>query len=61
MQTGLDHEHSEQITVAARWLAERWPAVPRPVPHLLRATFGLSGADLAYTIAEAKRIRSGAA
>jgi hypothetical protein len=55
--TGIDHEQTEQISIAARWLAEHWQAVPEPLTLTLRQQFGLDFGDAVKAIAEAKRLR----
>lgn len=57
--TGCDHEYSEQITLAAAWLASNWSTVEQPVTRALRQRFGLDFNDAAKAIAEAKRLREG--
>lgn len=59
--TGLDHEHSGMITIAARWLADQVHAVPQAPVRFLVESFGLPVGDAICANAEAKRIRSGAA
>lgn len=40
--TGLSHEHSEAVELAARWLAEHRASLSRPIIPELRDRFGLS-------------------
>lgn len=40
--TGCDHEHSEAITIAARWLAEHRKELRRAIIPELTERFGLS-------------------
>lgn len=40
--TGLSHEHSEAVELAARWLAEHRKALTRPIIPELRERFGLT-------------------
>lgn len=54
--TGIDHEGTEQIDIAARWLAENWHVVPQPYTRVLRESFGLNFNDAVKAIAEAKRV-----
>ena len=56
--TGLDHESSGAIDLAAQWLATR-PAggEPRPVIPALRAQFGLTAVEACQAIKEADTFR----
>lgn len=40
--TGVDHEHSEAVEQAARWLAEHRSSLQRAVVPTLKKRFGLS-------------------
>jgi len=55
--SGIDHEQTEQISIAARWIVQHRHAVPQPPILTLRQQFGLSFNDAAKAIAEAKRLR----
>ena len=58
--TGIDHETTEQVDIAARWLAEHWQdAHRRPVTAVLRERFGLGFNDAVRARVEAKRIMDG--
>ena len=54
--TGLDHESTAQIDVAAAWLAAEHQ-VPHPIVPALRRRFGLSPVDACAAIREAALIR----
>ncbi|MBB4277252.1 hypothetical protein GGE12_005055 [Rhizobium mongolense] len=58
--TGLCHEASEQITVAATWYRQHREECPRPIVPHLRQTFGLSALEACEAIAEANRRQGGA-
>lgn len=53
--TGCDHEHSEAITIAARWLAEHRKELRRAIIPELTERFGLSTLDAVRAAAEAVR------
>ena len=56
--TGLDHESSAAIDVAAAWLAGLLPhEIPKPIVPELRRRFGLSAGCACQAIAEASKIR----
>lgn len=54
--TGIDHEHTDLIAVAADWLVEHWHVAPQPITRTLREMFGLGFVDAAKAMAEAERI-----
>lgn len=55
--TGLDHETSESVSVAARWVAETpHEQRPRPLVWHLRETFGLTVSEACQAIGEASRL-----
>lgn len=45
----------EQISAAARWLADHWSVAPQPITRTLREQFGLNFVDSARAIAQARR------
>lgn len=51
--TGLCHESTEQITIAAAWYRQHREECPRPVVPHLRQTFGLSPLQACEAVAEA--------
>lgn len=53
--TGLSHEHSEAVELAARWLAEHRKTLTRPIIPTLVERFGLSTLDAVRAAAEAVR------
>ena len=56
--TGLDHESSAAIDVAAAWLAGLLPhEIPKPLVPALRRRFDLTAGDACTAIAEANKIR----
>lgn len=54
--SGIDHEASEQISIAARWLAENWNEA-HPIFPTLRQRFGLQLPEAAKALSEANRIK----
>lgn len=56
----VDGQHhgpeADQITHAARWLADHWHVAPRPLSRTLRDMFGLGFGDAAKAQAEARRL-----
>lgn len=54
--TGIDHETSAQIDLAAQWLAENWHSIDQPITRTIRQRFGLGFNDAVKAIAEAKRL-----
>jgi hypothetical protein len=56
--SGIDHIDTEQIAIAAAWLAAHWDTAPDPHTRTLRERFGLGFNDAVKAMAEAKRIRS---
>jgi hypothetical protein len=54
--SGIDHEHTDAIDIAAAWLADNWHVAPQPVTRTLREMFGLGINDAVKAIAEARRI-----
>lgn len=60
--TGLDHEHTAAVGVAAEWLATtRRDQIARPIVPTLRQRFGLSAQEACQAIAEANLWRARAA
>lgn len=57
--TGCDHEHSETISIAARWLAANLTGAAHPYMRTLRERFGLAAGDAVRAVAQARRIREG--
>lgn len=55
--TGLDHEHSAAVELAARWLCVQNPA-PQPALPVIREKFGLSPLQGCEALALAQRIRA---
>lgn len=56
--TGTDHEHTEAVQEAARWLATTPDHMkPHPVVPALRARFGLSAKEACEAITQACLIR----
>jgi predicted 3-demethylubiquinone-9 3-methyltransferase (glyoxalase superfamily) len=47
---------SEQIVIAANWLADNWHVAPQPLTRTLREMFGLGFNDAVKAMAQAKRI-----
>ncbi|SKA26452.1 hypothetical protein [Consotaella salsifontis] len=57
--TGLDHESSEAVTLAARWLATTPPDQhPRPIVPELRRRFGLNPVEACQALREANLIKA---
>lgn len=54
--TGLDHENSATVELAAMWLADQNPQ-PRPAVPALRARFDLTPTEACEAIALARRFR----
>ncbi|XHM75755.1 hypothetical protein ABSY17_19880 [Mesorhizobium sp. ANAO-SY3R2] len=60
--TGLDHQHTAVIDVAAQWLATtRRDQIAGPLVPVLRKRFGLSAREACQAIAEANLRRARAA
>lgn len=59
MSTGCDHETTDQISIAARWLSDHWHVAPQPFTRLMRESFGLGFVDACKAVAEAKRLIGG--
>jgi hypothetical protein len=58
--TGLSHEHTASIEVAARYLAETPPiARPSPLVPAMREMFGLTSIEVCAAIRESHQIRMG--
>ncbi len=57
--TGIDHETSEQISIAAEWLAANWHVAPQPLTRALRERFGLGFNDAVRAMAQAKQQATG--
>ncbi|MCG6115228.1 MAG: hypothetical protein MEQ84_08515 [Mesorhizobium sp.] len=55
--TGLDHETTEAVTMAAMWIIGHRHEMPRPIIPHIRRMFGLSPAQACEAIAEANRRR----
>jgi len=53
--TGIDHELSALVEVAAQWLADQNPH-PRPAIPALQARFGLTPVEACEAVAMARRI-----
>nr|WP_209848685.1 hypothetical protein [Rhizobium herbae] len=56
--TGLDHEGTASVEVAARWLALE-PSPPRPVVPALKERFGLTALQACEATALAFDLRAG--
>lgn len=60
--SGLDHEHTAAVDLAAEWLATtRRDEIPGPLVPVLRQRFGLSAQEACQAIAEANLRRARAA
>lgn len=55
--TGTDHEHNENVVVAAQWLAEQ-QSPPEPIISNLRQRFNLSALEACEVAALASRFRA---
>lgn len=55
--TGTDHEHNENVVVAAQWLAEQ-QSPPEPIIGNLRQRFNLSALEACEAAALAGRFRT---
>ena len=55
--TGICHETTEAVALAAMWLAGNRQDLPRPIIPHLRRMFGLTPAQACEAIAEANRGR----
>jgi hypothetical protein len=53
--TGLCHETTEAVTIAAAWYAAHRHEVARPIIPALRARFGLSPREACMAVAEANK------
>ena len=54
--TGIDHEHSEAVVLAAQWLADQ-DDPPRPIIPELRRRFPLGAHEACEAAAMARRFR----
>lgn len=55
--TGLSHEHSEAVTVAAQWLADQPEGSVKPIVPALRERFPLSATEACEAAALATKFR----
>jgi hypothetical protein len=55
--SGLCHETTEAVFVAALWIVTHRHEMPRPLVPALKARFGLSQKEACLAIAEANRRR----
>jgi hypothetical protein len=55
--TGHSHEHSEAVTQAAHWLADR-KETPQQVIHLLREKFGITAVQAAQALTLARQYKT---
>jgi hypothetical protein len=58
--TGCDHEHSEVVLQAAKWLADQPVGSVRPAVPALQQRFGISAREACETIALAGKMRGAA-
>lgn len=58
--TGLCHESTEQISIAAVWYRQHRIECPRPIIRHLRQRFGLSPLQACEALSEASRLQGGA-
>ncbi|TPJ46838.1 hypothetical protein [Mesorhizobium sp. B2-7-1] len=62
MNSGIDHEHSAAIEMAARWLSQTSrERIGRPIVPALKSAFGLTTAEAVAAIREAASLRTGGA